>query len=292
MRIGRRGHEARQLATADQSCSEDGENSIVNCSNTAVKYVAELAHVREVSLLGTADLAFWKGRLLKEDLVPAEDEGKAQLLIVAADSKFMGVRFREVSFSVLVSRHDEGTRRDAAFLVHAFNSCWSFAFCERVFFSTPYQYGDVRVAASLPPSIQLIKGSEVVFLAKMQADAPAPRREPSRSGEDGWEGPVFLPGDQRRKVYQGNFFFAKIRGHTRTYPFLHPEDSITARPSRDSQILQALIDSHFAGTAWAIREDATHAKSRTYKRSHRCAPELAAPSGACVAPKLLDQRSQ
>ena len=35
--------------------------------STSVKWAAELAHVREVSLLGTADLAFWKDRLLKEE---------------------------------------------------------------------------------------------------------------------------------------------------------------------------------------------------------------------------------
>lgn len=116
--------------------------------NTPVKWAAEPAHVREVSLLGTADLAFWKDRLMKEDLLPAESDGQAQLLIVAADSKFMGVRFRERSFSVLVSRQEEGTRQDAAYLVRAFNSCRLFAFCERVFFATPYNHGDVRVSAS------------------------------------------------------------------------------------------------------------------------------------------------
>ncbi|MEK6322975.1 MAG: hypothetical protein AABN33_14980 [Acidobacteriota bacterium] len=76
--------------------------------NTSVKWAAELAHVREVSLLGTADLAFWKERLLKEDLVTAERDGKAQLLVVASDMKFMGVRFREVSFSVLVCPPEDG----------------------------------------------------------------------------------------------------------------------------------------------------------------------------------------
>src|SRR5262245_27736743 len=114
--------------------------------NPPIKWVAELAQVREVSLLGTADLAFWKDRLRKESLVPAEKDGKAQLLIVAADSKFMGFRFRELSFSVLVSRPEEGLPRAAAFLVHAFNSSRLFAFSERVFFSTPYRHGDVRVS--------------------------------------------------------------------------------------------------------------------------------------------------
>ena len=41
-------------------------------TNTSVKWAAELAHVREVSLLGTADLAFWKDRLLKEGLPKAQ----------------------------------------------------------------------------------------------------------------------------------------------------------------------------------------------------------------------------
>src|SRR5262252_5986485 len=84
---------------------------------TSVKWAAELAHVREVSLLGTADLAFWKDRLLKEELLPAESDGRAQLLIIAADAKYLGVRFRELSFSVLVSRPEEGARQDAAYLV-------------------------------------------------------------------------------------------------------------------------------------------------------------------------------
>src|SRR5947207_14645228 len=107
-------------------------------TDTSVKWAADLAHVREVSLRGTADLAFWQDRLAKEELAPAADDGHAHLLIIAADLKFIGVRFREVSFSVLVERRGEGTGSDAAFLVRAFNSCRFFAFSERVFFSTPY----------------------------------------------------------------------------------------------------------------------------------------------------------
>jgi hypothetical protein len=235
--------------------------------NTPVKWVAELAHVREVSLLGTADLAFWKDRLLKEDLVPLERDGKARLLIVAADLKFRGVRFREVSFSVLVSPPGEETRQDAAFLVHAFNSCRLFAFCERVFFSTPYYHGDVHISTSVPLSIRLIKGGEVVFQAEMPVDASAPGRGPSRGGEDGWDGPIFLPGRRQGKDGQGKVFFAKIRGPTRTYPFQHSNDSLTIRPSQGSEVLQALLDSHFAVEEWVVREDALHAKSKTYRRS-------------------------
>jgi hypothetical protein len=50
-----------------------------------MKWAAELSHVREVSLLGTADGAFWTQRLRDEDLSLAHRDGKAQVMIVAAD---------------------------------------------------------------------------------------------------------------------------------------------------------------------------------------------------------------
>ena len=84
--------------------------------NTHIKWAAELAHVREVSLLGTADLAFWRDRLRKEDLVLTERDGRAQILIIAVEGRFWGVRFHELSFAVLVSRHEEGTQQDACYL--------------------------------------------------------------------------------------------------------------------------------------------------------------------------------
>jgi hypothetical protein len=230
--------------------------------NTTVKWAAELAHVREVSLLGTADLAFWKSWLKTEGLLPAESDSQAQLMVVAADSKFMGVRFQELSFSILVARPQDG-----AYLVGAFNSRRLFAFCERTFFSTPYCHGDVGVSASSPASISLAQRGEVVFRAQMEAGASGPGREPSRSQEEGWEGPVFLPGNRRGEGRHGRLFFARLRGYTQAYPFLAGEDSVTIRPAPGSQALQALMESHFVAREWAIRADATHAKSKTYKRA-------------------------
>jgi hypothetical protein len=235
--------------------------------NATVKWAAELMHVREISLFGTADLAFWKDRLQKEDLVPVASEGKAQLWIVAADSKYMGVRFAELSFSVLVSQHEKGTRRDGAFLVQAFNSCRFFAFCERTFFATPYEHGDVRVEASFPACIQLRKGGEDVFRAAMPSDASALTRKPSRSAEDGWEGPVFLPRRGRGNGRGSKLFFARVQGHTETYAFLRDKDSIEIRPSPGGGILQALFDSDFSAHEWAVRLNATHAKSKTYQQT-------------------------
>jgi hypothetical protein len=235
--------------------------------NRSLKWAAELAHVQEVSLLGTADLGFWKDRLLKEELLPAESESRAQLLIIAADSKFMGVRFRELSFCVSVSRPGDGTRQDAAYLVRAFNSCRFFAFCERVLFSTPYYHGDVWLRASLPVSTHLVKKREVVFAAEMGADPSGLGREPSRSGEDGWDGPVFLPQGRRRGGRSGKVFVARLRDYTRRYAFLPGTDFVAIKPSPDREFLQALRDSHFVPKEWTIREDATHAKSKTYKRA-------------------------
>jgi hypothetical protein len=229
---------------------------------TPVKFVADVAHVREVSLHGTADLAFWKDRLARDNLAPVEQDGKAQVLLVAAEMRFWGIRFRELSFSVQVSRPGQGPRGDAAFLIHAFNSCRFFAFCERVFFSTPYYYGDVRVSAVPPASVLLPKGGEVAFRAEMHA---APNRGPSRSGEESWDGPIFLP-RRHGKEGPGLVFFARLQGQTRTYPFLQGEDTLTIRPAPDAEVFQALLDSRFVGKEWAIRDDARHARSKTYKR--------------------------
>jgi len=229
-----------------------------------IGYAASLTHVREVSLFGTADLAFWKHRLDPEGLIPAEKHGKARLMIIAADAKFMGIRFRELSFSVLAADH---SGQHGAFLVQAFNSSRLFACCERVIFSTPYTHGDVRVSAAFPPSVRLTKDGSVVFLAEMKSDAAAPGRAPTRSEEDGWEGPVFLPSIRNGKRRSAKWFFAKIRGHTETYPFLNSHDTLMIYPSPRSEILQALIDSQFTAIEWAVRADAMHAKSKTYDRS-------------------------
>ncbi len=106
-----------------------------------------------------------------------------------------------------------------------------------------------------------------MFRAEMRAGPSEPDREPSRSGEDGWEGPVYLPGSRRGRGSRGRLFFAKIKGLTRSYPFLAGEDTVLIGPSPDAEVLPALIDSQFIGTEWLVREDATHAKSKTYERS-------------------------
>mgnify|MGYP003390346321 CR=1 FL=1 len=230
-----------------------------------MKYVAELAHVREVSLLGSADLGFWAERLRVEGLTPVEHAGRARVLVVACDSKFFGVRFRELSFSVFVDRPDASEGSDAAFLVQAFNSSRFFAWSERTWFSTPYRHGMIDVEVGLPAAMRLGLEGQTVFSAVMSADSNTPTREPSRGKVEGFAGPIFLPGSARGKATSGRFFFAKIEGETQAYSF-SPTDTLTILPSAGSPMLQALIDSHFVVDEWLIRRDATHAKSKTFRR--------------------------
>jgi hypothetical protein len=225
-----------------------------------VRWAAELVHVREVSLQGTADLTFWARRLAGEGLRPAERDGRAEVQVIAAEGRFWGVRFRELSFSVLVHPPREGAPQGAAYLVRAFNSVRFFAFCERAFFATPYLHGAVRLSAAVPASVQLVLGGEVVFAAEMGAGP----RGPSRQGEEGWEGPVFLP-RRRGATGPGKLFWARLRGQTCAYPFL-PADAVTIQPATAGEALQALRESQFVGREWVVREDATHAKSKTYPR--------------------------
>jgi|CXWL01.1.fsa_nt_gi hypothetical protein len=232
-----------------------------------VKYIAELKHVREVSLLGTADLAFWTDQLGKEGLSPTSSDGQALLLISAVDSQFKGIRFRELSFGNMVCRHKEGAQQDEFYLAAAFNTSRFFAFIERTFFSTPYFHGSIQIDVRLPACIQLTRDGDAVFRAEMTADPlTSGSREPLRSGDDGWEGPIFLPKNERKRDDQAKVFFARVRGHTQVYPFSPSDDRVLLKPSPDLPMLQKLIDSSFTGKEWIIREDATHARSKSFKR--------------------------
>lgn len=221
-----------------------------------IQYVAELPHVREVSLVGTADLGFWTDRLRVEGLEPLDCDGRARILVIAADSRFLRLRFQEISFSIVLSSGS------GAFLAQAFNSRRFFAFCERKFFRTPYAFGRLRVSASLPASVQLTRNDELLFRAEMGAGA-APLPPGSSPYQAGWEGPVFLPSRGQARS-RGRRFFARIRGAAQTVAFEPSRDVLELRPASGLPTFQDLIDSGFRATHWLVRQDAVHAKSRTY----------------------------
>ena len=190
----------------------------------------------------------------------------AGIMIIAAEMTFMGIRFTEVSFSTLVDPKGTG-RGEAAFLIHAFNSFRFFAFCERRIFSTPYSHADCRVAVGAPASIGIVQEGVSVFHAQMAPVSSASPREPAEVGAGGWEGPVFLPSNRGGVSAEGRLFFGRVSGPTRTYPYDSGADEISLASSPAEGIFRMLVDSRFTGEQWAVRDDATHGKSKTYRRS-------------------------
>jgi hypothetical protein len=230
---------------------------------TTAKWAARLNGVREVSLAGFADLGYWRKQLAPERLAPIEADGRAQVLIIAADARFKGVRFRELSFSIQARPLDGPASVEGVFLVQAFSTNPFFAWCERRLFGTPYFHGWVGVTAALPAAIDLSLAGATAFHAEMLPEAPgAPPRTPRRAADDGWEGPVYLPTPGRR-ADGGKMFFARVRGLTETYEFL-PEDWLSLTP--EAPIFEHLISSNYAPAQWLLRPSAAHAKSKTYRR--------------------------
>lgn len=195
----------------------------------AEKLVAELEHVREVTITGTADARYWRERLQREDLVPVERDGAARMLLIASDARFRGIRFRELSISVLAN--------DGAFLVQAFNSVRFFAWVERTIFKTPYAHARIEVDHAAVRSEMLL--------------AECATRKAAATEVDGFDGPVYLP--------NGRCFRAHIAGLT---------ERIAFDPERDrfQTTLAALRDSGFVPREWHLRHDARHAKANTRLR--------------------------
>lgn len=231
--------------------------------NAQPRYNVEISPVREVALRGVADFAFWKDRLQGEGLVPAGDGDRAQLLLIAVDSQFMGLRFRELSISVFVGQISDGGEPDAVFLVHAFNSSRLFAFVERTFYHTPYYHADVRVETRRPASFEVGRRKDVILRAEMSGSSIASRTL-VRCGEEGWEGPILLP--SAASFSKPKVFFAKLGGHTHVYPFA-ADDVVMIKSTAAAPVLRWLVESEFVGTEWSIRENATHARSKSVKRS-------------------------
>lgn len=232
----------------------------------SIKYVALIRHVREVSMEGTADLAYWQERLDREGLHCFQSNGRARLLLSASDLRFRGIRFRELSICVLVSRAGEGTTADGAFLVHAFNSSRFFAFCERVLFSTPYHHARIAVNARLPPSFEVLQGKRRLLCAAMGADTAASPRTPTRTAIEGFRGPVFLAIRTGNDRSRRRFFYALIDGLTQAYPFDPSRDQLSVDADCGVAAARALRESDFVPTEWQVRDDATHGKSKTYVR--------------------------
>jgi hypothetical protein len=226
-----------------------------------VKYIATIHNVREVILLAAADLGYWEDRLRREHLFPHRVDGKAELMISAMASKWMGVPFRELCVTVAASLREDGSSRDGYFLAAAFNSSRFFSFCERTFFHTPYRHGRINVEAGPRCSFGLCDGGDFVFQAQMSGKPAKPT-----TSDELWEGKIFIPDGERQKQSRGNFFFAKLGGHTEVIPFTEMGDVLDLSPLKSHPVAQWLMDCRLQGKEWRVRRNATHARSKTYNR--------------------------
>jgi hypothetical protein len=228
-----------------------------SASNNRIRYTAQIKHVREVALHGTADLAFWSAILQQESLQAYNAQGKAELVISATALRWKGFRFRELIVIVAVGADDDPAQHGGFFLAHAFNSSPILAYAERVFFKTPYYHGQIRVQEQAPVLIELGDQAQAHFKAQMaQPQAPAAIRN------EEWSGPVFLP--RKTTKQPGYKFFVRLGGEQQNYPF-SPSDQIAIKP--EHPIFRSLIDSNFTAREWRIRSAAEHAKSKTYART-------------------------
>ena len=224
----------------------------------SVKYVAEVAPVKEVTLHGLADLAFWRSKLAAENLQPLESDGRAKLIISATEARFWGITFREA----LIGIHVQPTSAmpagmPAMYLVQAWNSLSAFAWIERTMFGTPYAAGLIAVDPRYPSSLQLTQRGQMLIAAGMSGET----QKQAEVVEENWHGAIFLP---RRKGAPQKLFIAKLAGTTEYFPH-RPGDSFNFARSQLCPAIDWLLDSHFAPEAWHVRQTATHAKSKTYR---------------------------
>jgi hypothetical protein len=216
-----------------------------------VPYHVQIEQVREVALRGSAEPSLWQQLLRPYDLRPALRDEKAHILISGVSGRFKGMGFREVSVCVF-------TEPDGLFLAHAFNSSRFFAWCERTFFHTPYYHARLQVQAEQAVNLHVAVRAEELMRIEMSP------REPESSGPGGWEGVVFLPGNESKRAGQRTFY-AKLEGTTHTYAF-SDQDRVSLTSSPRAPVLKQLINSGFTGREWTVRRSATHAKSKTVYR--------------------------
>lgn len=219
-------------------------------------YVATIDRVREITIVGKSDLAFWRRRLAGERLVAADVGGHAESVVTVTLGRWAGLAFREVILAVRVSSEPggDGSDRSAIYLAHAFNSSRFLAFMERTFFRTPYLPADVTCETPSLRGFRVVEGSRTVLAGELPASARRIDPDPEL-----WEGPIFLTGAKER-------FFARLSGVTETFEAPAGCLRIDASGRVPEHPMRAFADAGFEPRRWSTRSDATHARSKTVAR--------------------------
>jgi hypothetical protein len=219
-----------------------------------IKYIAEIKNVREICLVGSADLEFWKTHLAQLQLSPTNFAGHARVWVSVVKLKWMGIAFEELSIAIPIDSPDSSTH--SIYLASAFNTSRLLAWCERTFFQTPYEHAQITMQAEQPWSFELRDGTRSTLVVQCQ------RAAPTATVEDDWIGSIFLP--PARRSSQRNFFHAKLTGTVQLAPFAVTSAEFKLQPSLEQPAIQMLVDSHFSPMEWRARPNATHARSKTF----------------------------
>lgn len=215
-----------------------------------VKFVAQIEDVKELRLIGSANLDFWNNYLSGEPFQAFAAAGCAEITIGATELVWKKIRFNELTVSLTIADEADAQKPIGYFLLHAFNSNRFFAFCERVFFSTPYYFGKVQLRETMTRTINAGANNQNVFKAGMINDSA------EKEIRDDWEGAVFLS--------QNKYFVAKLTGKSKVRLF-SDSDRLEVNSNDRFPIFKRLIDSEFKGREWRMRSRAFHAKSKTYR---------------------------
>jgi hypothetical protein len=232
----------------------------------ARKFDVVVSPVREVTLVGRADLSYWRRNLAVHGLHPTDANGNAEILLSSCEARFKGIRFRELSLSVFVTQHAGGRTRDGAFLLRAFNSIRFFAFVERAMFRTPYYPQQVALDPQVPAFMRLGDAAQPVLHAVMSKDAATSARNVEPAKPDGWQGPLFLPDLRSPQASSPRLFYGSLTGDTQTIAYDAAADTFELGSIESDPIVPILIESQFAPHEWILRAAATHGKSKTIKR--------------------------
>lgn len=221
-----------------------------------VKYIAQLKNVRELVLMGEADLSWWREHLADEELEPTELDGRAQVFLTGLDTKWMGLPFRDVSVAVAAHRSD-GSDEAGLFFARAFNASRFFAGVERRWFDLPYSYcSDLHVELAESGTICLGRQSGADVVAEMDR-----REDGGEAQEMEFTGPLFLPRGRNRS----RWLMVQIRGMTSTIDFDPERDRFEVGSDCVDPVIAGLIASDFCPIQWHVRRSSTHARTKTFE---------------------------
>ncbi len=224
------------------------------------RFIVEVRHVREVSLAGLADLDDWQKRLQPQALFPFATDDRVEVLITAAVLRWMGRRTTELTISLPVMEQPGASVPDGMLLMQAFNSSRLFAWIERTFFSTPYDLGHIQLDDRVPARISLSDQSGTMIDLRQ-----APGAVLQHSQDEDWQDRIYIPRRGNDRHETGKYFVARLAGFTEVYAA--DATTVALVPRSQWPALQWLLDSNWTPTAWRIRHDAVHARSRTFTQS-------------------------